>query len=103
MSRYNYSTKLLISDADISWLNEHSTKPHYKRLMSGEYSLSYGYDHALYYFIQLWTLDSGGEEVISLEKDGLFDDFSGFDLSVFLDRFHVSQEHAHLAAMDLPL
>lgn len=113
MSRYSLHKTVLLSEEFVEDLLNMTRS--FKRLadkIGNVYDVSYGYDHACYYFVQLEpnevieeVLDEPDEEnewpeVIDI--DSVFDGLTGSDLGYFLRKCGAPHDHVENCFLDLP-
>ena len=114
MSRYNLNKTVFLSEEFVSDLLDMTRS--FKRLadrVGSVYDVSYGYDHAFYYFVQLEpeeiesaSLDEYEEESewpMVIDIDSVFDGLTGSDLGYFLRKVGAPYDHIENCFLDLPI
>ena len=79
--------------------------------IEGKYQVTYGFDQAVYYFVQFFPYDSDAINWIHLNEldqecidiDSMFGGLTGAELGYFLEMFHGLPSHAEFCYLDLPI
>ena len=99
MSRYGGGV-VNITEFDRSDLMENAGWKSEDTPVIGSYSVSYGFDHACGYFIQLMDIT---DEDLFYDLDSLFTGLTGVKLGYFLKKYSINSIHSQTCFLDLPI